>query len=88
MRYASIFASCLAIAGAAVAGYDTQAYKTNSATFMQSIDLIIVTIVSCIFSIAASKRNPEDYEHTNGLKRNDMEEHFEQDPVEDDINQF
>jgi len=61
MRYVSILASIIAIGGAAAAGYDTQSYKTNSVTFMQSIDLIIVTIVACIFSIVVTKRNAEDY---------------------------
>lgn len=61
IRYASIFASIIAIAGAAIAGYDTQAYKSSSIIFMQSLDLIVVTVVSCIFSIVVTKRVPEDY---------------------------
>lgn len=59
-----------------MAGYDTQSYKAGSIIFMQSIDLIVVTVVSCVLSIVATKRNPEDYENISGLKRNDMEDEF------------
>lgn len=61
IRYISILASIIAIGGGAVAGYDTQSYNTNSITFMQSIDLVIVTVVACIFSIVVTKRNAEEY---------------------------
>jgi hypothetical protein len=43
---------------------------------MQSIDLIVVTVVATIFSIVVTKRNGEEYENTTGLKRNDIEEEF------------
>ncbi len=59
IRYTSIVVSIIAIVGAAIAGYDTQSYNTNSFVFMESIDLIIVTIIGCIFAIVATKRNAD-----------------------------
>ena len=59
IRYVSVVASIIAITGAAIAGYDTQTGSIHSMTFMESIDLIIVTIVACILSTVATKRNAD-----------------------------
>jgi uncharacterized membrane protein YeaQ/YmgE (transglycosylase-associated protein family) len=55
-RYISVVGSIVAIIGAAIAGYGSQSYNVRSMTFMESIDLIIVTIVGCIISLVATKR--------------------------------
>jgi hypothetical protein len=88
IRYASLACSLLAIVGAAAANYQSQPLQLGSTVFIQSIDLIIVTLLAAIAGILATKRDPEQYEHTIAEKRNEIEEELEHDPIEDDINQF
>ena len=62
-RYFSVISSLIAIAGAAIASYEQQPHKMGSLVFIQSIDLIIVTILSAIAAIWVTIRKSDDYEN-------------------------
>lgn len=64
LLYISLIPSTLAIIGGGVSSYDLQILSLNSVTFIQSIDLIIVTIFSAIFGFWVTIRKQEDYEVT------------------------
>ena len=76
----------VAIVGAGIANYEVQTLKLSSFLFVQSIDLIIVTILAAITAIWATIRSEGDYENVIE-KKNDIEEELEHDPIEDDVNQ-
>ena len=88
IRYVSLVASILAIVGAAVANYENQTLSMDSFVFIQSIDLIIVTLLAAIASLWATARKADDYQNNISEKRNDMEEELEHDPIEADANHF
>jgi hypothetical protein len=56
IRYASILPSLIAIIGAGIANFDYQALSLTSLVFIQSIDVIIVTILAAIAAIWATVR--------------------------------
>lgn len=88
VRYASIICTTTAIVGAGMANYEVQSLSLSSLAFIQSIDMILVTILAAILGIWATVRNSEQYEKTLAEKRNEGEEELSHDPIEDDLNQF
>lgn len=69
----SLICTVLSIAGAAMANYEVQTLELSSLAFIQSIDLIVVTLLSAIIGIWATVRKADLYETTLAEKRNDME---------------
>lgn len=63
IRYVSLLPSVLAICGGGVANYNLQTSTLNSIVFIQSIDVILVTIFSAIFGFVVTVRKEEDYEN-------------------------
>ncbi len=72
IRYFSIIPSLCAIVGAGIGNYAVQAYSLNSIVFIQSIDLIIVTIFSTILSFVVTVRKADDYEKNIADKKEDI----------------
>lgn len=56
--FSSILPSILAIVGGSIISYQLQAYGTKSASFIASIDSIIITVLGIIFSIWVANRKP------------------------------
>jgi uncharacterized protein YacL len=63
VRYISLFPSIIAIIGGGIANYNLQTSTLSSIVFIQSIDVIIVTIFSAIFGFVVTVRKEEDYEN-------------------------
>jgi uncharacterized protein YacL len=73
VRYASLIPTVIAIVGAGIANYEVQTLKFSSFAFVQSIDLIVVTVLAAIAGIWVTIRNEDAYEHVIE-KKNDIEE--------------
>lgn len=58
----SIVFSIIGIGGAGVLSYSVQSLKTSSATFIWSIDLMVVWILNVIATILVLRRKESDYE--------------------------
>ena len=71
IRYCSILPTVLAVVGAGMANYEVQTLTLSSLVFVQSIDLIIVTVLSAIAGLWATVRTPEQYENDVD-KKNDI----------------
>lgn len=61
LLYISTFSSIIAVVGASIVSYQFQSVGVNSAIFLASIDLIIVTLISIISSIWVTNREESDY---------------------------
>ena len=57
IRYVSIVPTILAVVGAGIANYEVQFLKLSSFMFVQSIDLIIVTLLAALAGIWVTIRN-------------------------------
>lgn len=87
IRYFSLLPTLLAIVGAGMANYEVQTLSLSSLAFIQSIDLIVVTLLAAIIAIWSTVRQAEQYETSPADKRSDIEEQFEHENMEDEINQ-
>jgi hypothetical protein len=85
IRYVSFLPSIIAIIGGGISSYDMQTLSLSSLVFIQSIDLIIVTVFSGIFSVLVTIRKPEEYETNLAEKRNDIEEELDHDILGDNV---
>jgi hypothetical protein len=56
IRYFSLLPSVLAVVGGGIANYNLQTSTLNSIVFIQSIDVILVTIFSAIFGFVVTVR--------------------------------
>lgn len=88
VRYISLFPSLLAIVGGGISNYELQTSTLNSAVFIQSIDLIIVTVFSALFGFLVTMRKSEEYETNLAEKRNDIEEELDHDAPGEGIYQL
>ncbi len=57
LLYISVLPSVLAIVGASIISYEFQSQGVSSASFLASIDMIIVTLLGIITSIWVTNRN-------------------------------
>jgi len=62
-RYASLLLSVIAVIGAGIANYERQTQSLSSLVYIQSVDLIIVTMISFLASIWCTIRKASDYEN-------------------------
>lgn len=85
IRYISLLPSVLAIIGGGIANYNLQTSSLSSIVFIQSIDVILVTIFSAIFGFFVTVRKEEDYENNLAEKRNDIEEELDHDMLGENV---
>ena len=72
IRYFSVIPSLIAITGASISSFEHQPSKMGSLVFIQSLDLIIVTILAAIVGLWVTVRKSEDYENVLADTKYDM----------------
>ena len=55
--YVSLITSLVAVAGGAIANFNVQTIGINNASYIQSLDLIIITLLNMVVTIWTTVRN-------------------------------
>lgn len=68
-----------------MANFEYQVLSMNSIVYIQSIDLIVVTLVSGILSFWVTTRKQDDYQKNIAEKKQEMSDKNDQDPLGQNI---